>query len=107
MNEKSLAKMREYRKLLQELTNGLVMTAQSQKRDDYRINGLLREYYDLVGKKLYTFDEWKEQNYSIKKGEHAYHFWGKPIARNDGNGQYCPIAFLFSQDQVMINAVAA
>lgn len=104
--EKIAAKFRDYRNDLKEITNGLIEQAQSQNRDNYTINGLLREFYELAGKKLQTFDEWKEQNYSVNKGEHAYHFWGKPKDLPDGK-HYCPIVFLFSQDQVRVNAIQA
>ena len=99
-------KFKDYRKMLQELSNGLVETAKAQKRNRFSINGLLREYYDIVGKQLHTFEEWKEQNYSIRKGEHAYQIWDKPKDGSDGK-KWCPIRFVFSEDQVMLNAVAA
>ena len=92
--------------MLCELSNGLVDKAKSENRNDYSVNGLLREYYDLVGKKLHTFNEWKEQNCSIRKGEHAYQIWDKPV--QDTNGKtWCPIRFVFSEDQVIVNAIAA
>ena len=99
-------KFKEYRHDLKQITEGLVQQAKAQNREDYTPNGLLREYYELVGKKLQTFDQWNEQNCSIIKGEHAYHFWDKPKTTADGKS-YCPIAFLFSQDQVRVNAVQA
>lgn len=101
-----VAKFKEYRHDLKQITEGLVQQAKEQKREDYTINGLLREYYELAGKKLQTFDQWNEQNCSIIKGQHAYHFWDKPKTMPDGS-HYCPIAFLFSQDQVRLNAVQA
>ena len=99
-------KFKEYRSNLRQITQGLVDQADQQGRQGYTINGLLREYYELVGKKLQTFDEWKEQNFSIRKGEHAYHFWAKPKPTPDGKS-YCPIAFLFSQDQVQVTTLRA
>lgn len=101
-----IEKFKEYRSDLKQITQGLVDQADQQGRQGYTINGLLREYYELVGKKLQTFDEWKEQNFSIRKGEHAYHFWAKPKPTPDGKS-YCPIAFLFSQDQVQVTTVRA
>ena len=103
---KIIAMLKDYRSDLKQISNGLVEQAQSQNRYDYTINGLLREYYELVGKKLQTFDEWNQQNFQVRKGEHAYHFWDKPRQRPDGSS-YCPILFLFSQDQVQIAAVNA
>lgn len=100
------AKMKDYRINLKTMSNGLVEQAKSQNRTEYTINGLLREYYELVGKKLQTFDQWKAENFSIRKGEHAYHFWDKPKQMPDGKS-YCPILFLFSQDQVQVSAIQA
>ena len=96
------AKLAEYRFDLKQLSNGLDQQAKSQNRENYTLNQLLIEYYDLVGKKLQTFKQWKEQNYSIRKGEHAFHLWDKPKPTKDGKTYY-PIAFLFSQDQVYLN----
>lgn len=100
------AKLKEYRACLKDISNGLQKQAIAQKRENYTINTLLCEYYNLVGKKLQTFDQWNEQNYNIRKGEHAYHFWDKPKLLQDGS-TYHPIQFLFSQDQVQIKAAQA
>lgn len=100
---KVVAMMKEFRNDLKQITEGLVEQAKKQKRTDFTHNQLLREYYEVVGKTLMTFDQWNEKNYCIRKGEHALHFWGKPKQGADGTF-YCPITFLFSQDQVQINA---
>ena len=97
------SKMRDFRTHLKTISNGLVEMAKAAGREDYSINGLLRECYNLTGQELHTFDEWKEQNCSIRKGEHAYLFWGKPKETADGKS-YCPVIFLFSKDQVRLNA---
>ena len=98
--------MRDFRSDLKQITQGLVEQAENEKRQGYTCNELLREYYDLVDKTLLTFDQWKEKNYSVRKGEHSYHFWGKPKTMPDGK-KYSPVAFLFSEDQVILNAVQA
>lgn len=103
---KLVTMLQEYRNDLKQISNGLLEKAKEENRENFTINGLLREYYELAGKKLQTFDQWKEQNYSIHKGEHAYHFWDKPKQTSDGKSYY-PIAFLFSQDQVYLTAVNA
>lgn len=104
--EKISTKFREIREDLKQITDALVQQAKTQKREEYKPNSLLREYYELNGKTTHTFDEWKDMNYSIRKGEHAYRFWGKPVNLDNGK-HYCPVIFLFSQDQVILNAVAA
>ena len=66
-----------------------------------------------------TFWQWKEEEKTIKKGEHAYLIWGQPIkartkkeekptpATTEGNPQtedefkYWPICYLFSNLQVV------
>lgn len=104
--EKIAAKFRDYRNELKQITEAIVEQAKAQGREDYSINGLLRETYGLVGKKIYSFDEWKEQNFSIIKGEHAHLFWGKPKEGRDGR-TWCPVAFLFDESQVRPTALQA
>ena len=104
--EQFTAKLREIREDLRHITNGLVAMATSDQRTDYTINQLLREYYEIGNKQMHTFDEWNEQNYQIKKGEHAYRFWGKPITNKEGK-TYCPVRFLFAEDQVVLKAAVA
>lgn len=104
--EKIAAKFRDFRNELKQITKALVAQAQEQGRSDYSINGLLAEAYGITGKKRYTFDEWKEQNYSIIKGEHAHLFWGKPKETADGK-RWCPVAFLFDENQVRPTALRA
>ncbi len=103
MNEQTIAKIKDFRAMLKELTNGLLETAKAENRSNYTLNGLLEDYYGLIGQKLHTFNEWKDMNYSINKGEHAYHFWGTPITNQNGN-TYCPVEFLFSEKQVRLNS---
>ena len=104
--EKFKLKLQEIRQDLQQITNQLVSMASMENRTDFTINKLLSEYYEVGNKQLHTFDEWNEQNFQIKKGEHALRFWGKPITNKEGK-TYCPVQFLFSEDQVMLKAVAA
>lgn len=99
---KKVNKIHEYREHLKTITNGLVECAKAAGRTDYKNNQLLRELYNVVEATLDTFDGWKEKGFSIKKGEHALLFWGMPIESATGV-RYCPIEFLFSQDQVRQN----
>ena len=103
---KIAAIFRDFRNELKEISNAVVEQAKAQGREDYRLNTLLAEAYDIAGKQLHTFDEWKEQNYSIKKGEHAHLFWGLPRETSDGKKWY-PIAFLFDESQVRPTAYRA
>lgn len=103
---KIAAKMRDFRNDLKQITDALVNQAKEQGREDYSINGLLAESYGITGRKRQTFDEWKDQNYSIIKGEHAHLFWGKPKEGRDGR-TWCPVAFLFDESQVRPTAIRA
>lgn len=104
--EKIAAKMRDFRNDLKQISEALVNQAKEQGRDNFSINGLLAENYGITGKKRQTFNEWKEQNYSIIKGEHAHLFWGKPQEGRDGR-TWCPVAFLFDESQVRPSAFQA
>jgi len=99
-------KIAEYRRQLKSITNKLDEMAKMSGRTDYTCNQLLRECYSLVGKKLKTIKEWNAENFSVRKGQHAYLFWGQPTESPDGH-RYCPIEFLFSEDQVALRAVAS
>lgn len=91
-------RMHDYREHLKTITNGLVEMAKAAGRTDYTNNQLLRECYNLVNVELHTFDGWKKQGCTIRKGQHAYLFWGKPV-QNDSI-QFCPVQFLFAKEQV-------
>jgi len=101
--EKKESKMKLIREQLRNLTNSLVETAKNTGRQDVKCNQLLREAYDVIDKTLDTFEGWNEKNYSILRGSKAYVFWGEPIPNKDGSFMYCPVKFMFSQDQVKLN----
>ena len=100
----STGKMKAYREQLKSITNKLVEMAVTSGRKDYTANSLLRECYQLTTEKLRTFDQWKAENCSVKKGQHAYLFWGLPVDTPDGR-HYCPVEFLFAQSQVEPRAI--
>ena len=79
----STGKMKVYREQLKSITNKLVEMAVTSGRKDYTANSLLRECYQLTTEKLRTFDQWKAENCSVKKGQHAYLFWGLPVDTPD------------------------
>lgn len=92
-------KMHEYREHLKVITNGLIEMAKAAGRTDYKRNQLLRECYNLVDAELDTFEGWQKKGAKIRKGQHAYLFWGKPVEK-EGGIQFCPVRFLFCKDQV-------
>lgn len=93
------SKMRDYRAHLRTITNGLVEMAKAAGRTKFTCNQLLRECYNLTNTELMTYDQWKEQGAYIRKGEHAYLFWGSPVVSDTGV-KYCPVEFLFCREQV-------
>lgn len=93
------SKMRDYRAHLRTITNGLVEMAKAAGRSHFSFNQLLRECYNLTNAELFTYDQWKAQGAYVRRGEHAYLFWGAPVTAEAGY-TYCPIQFLFSREQV-------
>ena len=52
------------------------------------VNGLLRYYYESRGyRDLKTFRQWKEEGFSVKKGEKAILLWAQPIASNQSKAE--------------------
>jgi hypothetical protein len=60
---------------------------------------------------LYTFNQWKEKGFAVRKGQKALFVWGSPVDRNkDSKGnkkdpdkeeeEFYPLCFLFSNKQV-------
>lgn len=103
MNEQVLngkqSKISAMREHLKTITNGLIEIAKVSGREDYSVNQLLRECYNLVGEELHTYDEWKARGAMVKKGQHAYLFWGQPI-ENERGIRYCPVRYMFAKQQV-------
>ena len=87
------------REQLKNLSNSLMELAQAAGRTDARINELLRETYQLVGQELKTFEAWQAEGANIRRGQHAYLFWGAPVESKNGFS-YCPVQYLFTREQV-------
>ena len=79
------------------------------------VNGLLRYYYESRGyKDLKTFRQWKEEGFSVKKGEKAILLWAQPVASNqskeaaaeagkteeEAKDDYFPVCHVFASCQV-------
>jgi len=104
MNTKSTtSRMHDYREHLKTITNGLVEMAKAAGRSEYTKNQLLRECYNLVDVETDTFDGWKARGAQIRKGQHAYLFWGAPI-ENEAGIRFCPVTFRFAKEQVILPA---
>lgn len=100
------SRMQNYRMHLRTITDGLIEMAKAAGRTKYTCNQLLRECYNLVDAEFHTYDEWKEQGAFVRRGEHAYLFWGAPIT-NERGFRYYPVEFRFSRDQVRFKEVNA
>ena len=98
------SRMQNYRLHLRTISNTLVERAKAAGRTKFTCNQLLRECYNLVEAEFHTYDEWKEQGAFVRKGQHAYLFWGKPITKERGI-RYCPIEFLFCREQVRFKEI--
>ena len=97
--EITTSRMQNYRMHLRTICNGLEEMPKAAGRTKYTCNQLLRECYNLVDAEFHTYEEWKEQGAFVRKGQHAYLFWGKPIT-NERGIRYCPVEFLFAREQV-------
>lgn len=94
-----LSKMQQYRLQLKSISNKLREMAQTSGRTDVSGNQLLRECYQLTNTELDTFDGWQAKGGKVKRGQHAYLFWGKRTQTKAGYA-YFPVEFLFAREQV-------
>lgn len=114
LTEKQLI-ARQRRAALRDLSNKLKKLATLAGQDDLSVNELLRQYYAHAGHtELKTFGEWKEAGYYVRKGEKAIILWGHPrslkkdeatanaeaTADTEAQGDFYPLAYLFSNQQV-------
>jgi hypothetical protein len=105
-SEQASSRMHDYRMHLRAITDGLVEMAKATGRKKFSCNQLLRECYNMVDAEFHTYDEWKEQGAFVRRGEHAYLFWGAPVT-NERGVRYCPVEFRFSREQVRFKEVNA
>lgn len=98
-NNQLKSKMHDYRAHLRTITNGLVEMAKAAGRTHFTNNQLLRECYNLTNAELMTYSQWKEHGAYVRRGEHAYLFWGSPVT-NERGVRYCPVEFRFCREQV-------
>ena len=109
---------RERRNELKTLSNNLVKAAEARMKPFATVNELVKEYYESLGHKtLKSFSQWKEEGYTVKKGEHALLLWATPkpskeskeAAEAEGKNEeeakadFFPVIHLFSQKQVRAN----
>lgn len=69
-------------------------------------SAILASYKSDTHQTFKSFDEWKSEGFTVKKGEKSFCIWGKPIARENGEESYelFPILHLFSNAQVEASA---
>ena len=89
--------IRQRRQELKELSKKLQLQALEHGLKT-STNFLLRQWYASDGhKELKTFEQWKEQGFSVRKGEKALLLWQN---ESEESTEFYPLAFLFSQQQV-------
>ena len=103
-NQLTDSRMRDYREHLKTITNGLKEMAKAAGRENVKVNQLLKECYNLVDAELDTYDGWMSRGAHVRRGQHAYLFWGKPI-KSESGFMYCPVNFLFAREQVMLSSI--
>jgi hypothetical protein len=87
------------------ILSALSQTLRKAKTNDSQtINELLEKFYseDLpAGTKFQSFRQWKKESKSVKKGEHGFLFWGRPLNPEDAeNEKFYPLCYLFASHQV-------
>ena len=104
------------RAALKELSSSLqALSKQGLFPEFHTVNGLLRYYYESRGyKDLKTFRQWKEEGFSVKKGEKAILLWAQPVVSNqskeaateagkteeEAKEDYFPVCHVFASCQV-------
>ncbi|MBR4520185.1 MAG: hypothetical protein IKO63_02090 [Paludibacteraceae bacterium] len=101
-NQTELTKIQQYRIQLKSITDRLRDMAQVSGRTTFTCNELLRECYQLTNTELDTYEGWSAKGGQVRKGQHAYLFWGKRTRSNAGYAYY-PVQFLFAREQVAFN----
>ena len=102
--------IKEKREFLKELSGSLKdkLALARSLGADIKMNDLILIAYELEGKKVKTFKQWKEEGKTVKKGSKAYLFWSAPISKKkkeeDEKEEHTDtifgIANLFSEEQV-------
>ncbi len=98
-NSSELSKIQQYRIQLKSITNKLREMAEISGRTTATSNQLLRECYQLTNTELDTYEGWAAKGAYIRKGQHAYLFWGQRVVSSNGY-EYFPVQFLFAREQV-------
>ena len=98
-NQNELTKMQQYRLQLKSITDKLREMALTSGRKEASCNQLLRECYQLTNTELDTFEGWQAKGAHVRKGQHAYLFWGKRT-QSEAGYSYFPVQFPFAREQV-------
>ena len=107
--------IQEKRDFLKKLSAAVAPMIQAGEFDTTNQAVMHTFYIDSQHTTFKTFNEWKKDGYSIKKGSKAFLVWGKPAGVQDAEKaaekgrdeeptdderEFYPIAFLFSNAQV-------
>jgi len=63
------------------------------------LNYYIRIIYGLQDDRLLSFQEWKNEGYTVRKGEHGHAFWGQPR-----NAKQAAAPFSADENPMMVNA---
>jgi len=111
--------IKEKRKVLQTLSHTAKELAESEGLTvkEYNVNDLIMNFIYNPDKEFVfkSFQSWKKEGYTIKKGSKAYLLWGQPInrAKTNESGEvineeninedtpFFPLAYIFRNDQAI------
>lgn len=114
MTEKMLKK-REY---LRGLSKTAETMAEGTDYEEETVNNKLMKFiYNPTGAlEFRSFKKWKEQKFTVRKGQKAFLLWGQPLENDknskdkdkkkesatdeEDNTKFFPVAYVFSSDQV-------
>lgn len=93
------------REALKGLSNRLCEAAKKAGNVKVSCNYLLKVYYKKIesSSMLKTFEQWKDDGFTIREGAVGKPFWGAPIQKQR-EGQmitFCPIKYWFSDKDVV------
>lgn len=107
MKPETLAKRKE----LSELSRAVAPLVEQGQFENIN-SAIIQTIYKKEGHEEFkTFDQWKEQGFSVKKGEKAFYIWAKPLnalkeekegaaPETEEGAKFFPLCFLFSNKQV-------
>ena len=84
-----MKKSEEHQKRREELKELSRIAREELQHEDLNVNQKIKKLF-YRNKKLFTYRQWKENGFSVKKGSKAIALWGKPqrIKQDDSDDEY-------------------